>query len=598
MAIYYHKKPEDTAGIYGIVKKWRSDCLLDGGSLLWPQEQIWTQKNLLAFKACFSDDPDNSNDSFEKKLERQLSGQDKGVYQLATEIVFIYLLYPSNITMQRKKNILNKIMGWKDETIEYTTEINRALQYGIGGTGIAYNTRRPYEIQYIEKFATELKSKDRKQCEDLLQSHKAVQELLDNLQDEGKMQGRHILLHLLFPERYERIASNGHKYQIFHVFQELLEESDEKDEKDVDESIYQIRQKLEQTLSLKKLDFYRSPLREVWYSDQDVNDLTPEQGLDIKKQIVFYGPPGTGKTYGAVSLAKRYIRKSLIKEWGPKRYFNQSDEVDRMLEQRIRRIQFHPGYGYEDFIRGLQIAKGGHTEYKNGVLLHIKKMMEDDPTNKDIPFVLILDEMNRADISKVFGECFSLLENREQEIQLAGSSDEPTNFSIPSNLYLIGTMNLIDQSLEQVDFALRRRFLWYFEGYSTEDFLKIGKHYWDEVKDRKKRWKSWEAVEEEFVELASRCEKLNQAISNHFYLGENYQIGHTYFADIVPFVEKILVGEKQAHTVLFNKAGKAKEPVKVLWNYSIYPLIEQYLSGIDLQQRKKFIQELEQIFLG
>ncbi|WP_066400335.1 McrB family protein [Neobacillus mesonae] len=595
MAIFYHTKPEDTEGIYNIIKKWKTDCLLKGGSLLWPKDQVWSKENLLAFKACFIDDRDESNNSFEEKLERQLSGQHKRVYQLATELVLIYLLYPSNITLHKKKNILNKIAGWKDNPIEYTTEINRALQNGIGGTGIAYNTRRPFEIKLIGLFALELLSKDLEKRKSELYNHKAIQEILENLQSEGQMQGRHILLHLLFPERYERIASKGHKRHIYQIFQDMIGDSDEED---LDELIYQIRQKLEKILSVKKLDFYRSPLREVWYSDNDVDDLTPEQGLEIKKQIVFYGPPGTGKTYGAVSLAERFIRKHLLTEWGPKRFFTETEKVERVIEERIRRVQFHPGYGYEDFIRGLQIVEGGQTAYKNGVLLQIIEMMEKDPDNKNIPYVLILDEMNRADISKVFGECFSLLENRDQKIQLAGASDEPTYLSIPSNIYFIGTMNLIDQSLEQVDFALRRRFLWYFEGYSTNDFLKLVKYNWNKASEGKKRWKPWERVEDEFIDLASRCEKLNQAISNHYYLGENYQIGHTYFADIVPFVERTLLGEKQVQTVLFYKNSKAREPMRALWNFSIYPLIEQYLSGIDLQQRKKFIQELEQLFLG
>jgi 5-methylcytosine-specific restriction enzyme B len=123
----------------------------------------------------------------------------------------------------------------------------------------------------------------------------------------------------------------------------------------------------------------------------------------------------------------------------------------------------------------------------------------------EIPVVLILDEMNRADLSKVLGECFSLLEDRDTDVRLGGHDEEPRKVRLPPNLYVIRTMNLIDQSLEHVDFALRRRFLWFFRGFSREDFLTVSKKRWDAlVKDGAIR-KNWEKVEAEFEILADRA---------------------------------------------------------------------------------------------
>ena len=200
--------------------------------------------------------------------------------------------------------------------------------------------------------------------------------------------------------------------------------------------------------------------------------LSALQALHIKKQIVFYGPPGTGKTYQAREIAGSLIRQELLKEWGPRRFFSTPDaKLSELLATRTHRVQFHPGYGYEDFVRGLQLASNGKTEYRDGVLLRMVDDIKGKPAeDQKIPVVLILDEMNRADLSKVLGECFSLLEDRDTDVQLGGHDEKPRKVRLPSNLYVIGTMNLIDQSLEHVDFALRRRFLWFFRGFSRDDF--------------------------------------------------------------------------------------------------------------------------------
>src|SRR5208283_5265081 len=139
----------------------------------------------------------------------------------------------------------------------------------------------------------------------------------------------------------------------------------------------------------------------------------------------------------------------------------------------------------------------------------VEDMKKESGEDSEIPVVLILDEMNRADLSKVLGECFSLLEDRDTAVRLGGHDDEPRKVQLPANLYIIGTMNLIDQSLEHVDFALRRRFLWFFRGFSREDFLAVSEKRWDAlIKDGSIR-KDWEKVEAEFETLADRAQRLN-----------------------------------------------------------------------------------------
>jgi AAA domain (dynein-related subfamily)/EVE domain len=164
-----------------------------------------------------------------------------------------------------------------------------------------------------------------------------------------------------------------------------------------------------------------------------------QQSLDLlaeKGQIVFYGPPGTGKTFVALALAEEITR-----EGG---------------EYRI--VQFHPSYSYEDFVGGFRPIEddGAHgIRYRrtNGPLRELAAAAEDDPSH---PYVLVIDEINRGNIPKILGELLFLLEYRQKAVRLQYWPEE--QFSLPKNLFLIGTMNTADRSIALVDAALRRRF--------------------------------------------------------------------------------------------------------------------------------------------
>ena len=156
--------------------------------------------------------------------------------------------------------------------------------------------------------------------------------------------------------------------------------------------------------------------------------------LEEKKQVIFQGPPGTGKTYIAQKLAKCLAGS----------------------EERVSLVQFHPSYAYKDFVQGFrpQPMKNGQPgfELRDGPLLRVAKKARSSP---DWPYYLIIDEINRGNLAKILGELYFLLEYRDEKINLQ-YSDEP--FSLPDNLYIIGTMNTADRSIALVDMALRRRF--------------------------------------------------------------------------------------------------------------------------------------------
>lgn len=167
--------------------------------------------------------------------------------------------------------------------------------------------------------------------------------------------------------------------------------------------------------------------------------LEPEEvqrwiaALGYKRQAIIYGPPGTGKTELAKSIAEHIVEGT---------------------DGFVKTIQFHPSSSYEDFIQGIRPSTTDDGDliydWEDGTFLQFCDKAE----NHEDRCVLIIDEINRANIPEVFGELMLLLEHREEEITLPGGR----NFSPPENVRLIGTMNTADQSIALLDYAFRRRF--------------------------------------------------------------------------------------------------------------------------------------------
>ena len=129
-------------------------------------------------------------------------------------------------------------------------------------------------------------------------------------------------------------------------------------------------------------------------------------------------------------------------------------------EEQIQRVQFHPSYSYEDFVQGLRPVEGGGFVRKDGPLLSFCKDALEDQAS---PYVLIIDEINRGNVSKILGELLSLIEADKRDprygVTLAYARDDEPRFHVPPNMFVIGMMNTADRSLAFVDYALRRRFV-------------------------------------------------------------------------------------------------------------------------------------------
>ena len=232
-------------------------------------------------------------------------------------------------------------------------------------------------------------------------------------------------------------------------------------------------------------------LSDVYMNEQDYKTLV--NVLKMKKNIILQGAPGVGKTFTAKRLAY-----SIIGAKNP---------------DRVQMIQFHQSYSYEDFIEGYRPTENGFT-IKKGSFYKFCKLAEDDDEND---YFFIIDEINRGNLSKIFGELFMLIEKDKRGIELQLLySDE--NFSVPPNVYIIGMMNTADRSLAMLDYALRRRFSFFTmkPGFNTIGF----QTYQDSLKS------------EAFNKLVSYVKQLNSKITADISLGEGFCIGHSYFGGL------------------------------------------------------------------
>lgn len=231
--------------------------------------------------------------------------------------------------------------------------------------------------------------------------------------------------------------------------------------------------------------------------------------LRRKKHLVFQGPPGTGKTFVAKRLAQLLIAGS---------------------EGRIETLQFHPSYAYEDFVQGIRPqVKNGKVSYE---LMpgHFLKFCDEARKRPQAPFVLLIDEMNRGNLSKIFGELLFLLEYREESIPLAQGDER---FSIPDNVHLLATMNTADRSIALIDHALRRRFSFV---YLEPDYALLRR--------------SLEVRGFDSQQLPDVLQRVNQAIGDR-----HYHLGVSFF---------------------LTPGATLRENIKDIWEGEIEPYLDEY----------------------
>ncbi len=535
--------------VYRAASKWVDSALRTDDSLFTPGEPIWSSRWLGELHQRFLDNPDESGDKFLEKLERQLADSPPEVYQLMGEVLYIYFLIVYTNNSDGEQQVIDRVLGWAPSPIAVPPDLVASLVPGLINPGQGFHRYRPFQVGFIIEFVEQWKEKSNERVlllddpwefKNFLINIPLESQLFRNGGNQHSLQ-REAILHLVFPDTFEAITSLHAKEKIANTFADYVKEPTD----DVDRKLEQIRKGLAPEHG-NDFNFY--DLRSLWQdniqkknrpaappsvdnapvleSTSDLKTLADQLLFDIKhlheiekllndkRQVIFQGPPGTGKTYVARELANCLSGS----------------------KDRVRLVQFHPSYAYEDFVQGYRPAlidgQPGF-ELRDGPLLEAAERARAEPEAKHF---LIIDEINRGNLSKVFGELYFLLEYRDEEMRLL-YADEP--FSLPKNLYIIGTMNTADRSIALVDLALRRRF--HFVEFHPDT---------PPVQGLLRRWLEQNAPT--MLQVANIVDRANEKLDD-----QQAAIGPSYFM----------------------KDGLDEEMLRLVWKHNVRPYIEEHLYG-------------------
>lgn len=534
--------------VYNIFIIFLGNCLIDDRSLLWPDEQIWTPDNLEAIKKNFIENPLVKGEYWEK-IDRQFHDLSDSCWKALADAHLIYGL-PSNFIKPEKKYELIKTVCDKRNLAlaDFDDPFWGFLHEGFTRTAMRYHFKY---MQLWAIFLIAIRVKQEKDRADFLRDPQKVEASFDQVlesipsRSDRAWDMRHAFLHMAFPERYESIISTSHKESIVQHYANRI--PPEKKSTGLEQKLYLIRQSFEEDeYRDKDFGFYLQDIKRQWWDDRHVSETESgevDQIIEIdplleemvsllrrRRQIILYGPPGTGKTYYALKLAREIVALDNYEK-----SYDELDQRDRSLLQTEKTNKsngsaaaaadssagylsfctFHPTFGYEEFIEGYRPKPGRdgtpHFVLQDGLFKKLCQRAAADPSKT---YVLIIDEINRGNIPRIFGELITLIEKDKRRknsgdsgisLTLAASGEI---FYVPDNLLIIGTMNTADRSIALLDIALRRRFGFY-------ELMPL--------------YELLDGTVVEGINLGALLRELNRRVSLE--VGRNQQIGHSYLME-------------------------------------------------------------------
>ncbi|WP_300177498.1 AAA family ATPase [uncultured Aliivibrio sp.] len=637
MAIYCGDK--NSAHLLTNMSEFKERCLIQGRSLF-SELAVWNSLMCQELIDYFVENLDEGDGDFFEKLETQLAGASPEAKVLASEMLWLMFLCPSNTGPESKRKSIERVFSWSG--YEVTTEsrqryLSDSALTGIGSAGTAYNTLRWRELVYVIRLVEALLKLSELERKELLSDVERLPRWLESIPENGSRQFRHMFLYLLFPDAHERIFGSTDRKSILTTLSDITSaQYNRMDTKEADAKLLALRQSFEAEYGTQELDYYVEPLRSKWKQPKaaltgDIKE--PGQEYDVKTNdvnqtlnTILYGPPGTGKTYTTINKALQIVAPGFYLENKDDREKLKARFDELLNNNRIGFVTFHQSFSYEDFVEGLkadsengalnysvepgvfkaiceragsssntvvsvdefetsllklqesseeseerlvlttirgkrfeiEYSGGGtfkvfpdstenadpkyvasianvrklyltgskqgiyNSSYVEGFLLYLKKQCglkeyteQTNIKNQNAkPFVLIIDEINRGNISNIFGELITLIEPSKRSggteslsVKLPYSKE---TFSVPSNLHIIGTMNTADKSLAQLDIALRRRF----------EFVEMMTNY-ELLKD---------ILDIEGINVAKLVKTMNQRIELLY--DRDHTIGHSFFLSL------------------------------------------------------------------